>query len=475
MAKSCTGFGLPVTKSTPGPQQKLHIVQTLMYDSLTNFETTRNCIGRIKNRRYNAKSARTEASRKRSQKGRRSRRSSSKTQGLLRSNVRHRKTSSPTAVAHYQNDRVSSTITTMNQAEFDRFVREFHDIKPYRTTHAFGTETTMVVQASGYDEFGPYLEIYGEEAVNTLSVESTASATPTAPGDVVYMVPSNPMYLPGTRPYIESKNNDRYKLMHSSLHYVPQVPVTQNGSIIITPTPDDADSFVSDGARQSILRSTGYAGAKMINVVDPTAVQLTHLGEMHQDPLYTQGGSYGRDESEGYYVITASTFFDDDSPTITLGWLLVKYHIRFYNPVTPVVAANFIDEIRIINDIWGNVFSAQAINKDDPICGIYAFWLPQDETQGFYAAILLEDFLDSAGNVIQAYTETRNQFALKKGQLIYFYVADDKLADCINFAISPSDAIAKENPLRFAVTPTIVGANVLCNLRVVFFPTSQEL
>jgi hypothetical protein len=455
--------------------------------SPTNFATTRNTIGRIANRRRNSKSAGGATNSSIPQNRRGTRRPKTQAERLLSANARRRKKRSSSTITNHQNDHIvawshstaNKPVVTMDAKRFNRYKSDFKKSIPLRETHTFGTEDTAIMHSTGFDEFGPYVEIYGEEPVNVLRVESTTSATPTDPGDLVYYVPTNPLYLVGTRAYIESKNYDRYKLMHSSLHYVPQVPVTQNGSLIFTPTPDDADSFVKDGERQSILRATGYRGAKMFNVCQSESVEMEHLNALDLEPLYTQGGSYGRDESEGFYVITAATTFDSSSaipsPTLTLGWLLLKYHIRFYNPVLPVTTAPFIDEIRIINDLWGNVFSNLAINKDDPLCGQYPFWLPTDETQGYYAAMLLEDFTDSGGNVLQVYTETREQFDLNKGQLIFFYVADDKLADCVNFAISPSDAISKENPLRFAVAPTIVGVNVLCNLRAVFFPTVQEL
>jgi len=455
--------------------------------SPTSFATARNTIGRIANRRRNAQSKRGGANSSIPQNRRGTRRPKAQAERFLSANARRGKKRTSTASTYHKNDSIvawsapvqNRPVVTMDNHQYRNFKNDFAKSIPFRETHSFGTEDTAIMHSTGYDEFGPYVEIYGEEPVNVLRVESTASATPTDPGDVVYYVPTNPLYLVGTRAYIESKNYDRYKLLHSSLHYVPQVPVTQNGSLIFTPTPDDADSFVKDGERQSILRAAGYHGSKMFNVCESESIEMEHLNAADIEPLYTQGGSYGRDESEGFFVVTAATTFDSaaaiPSPTLSLGWILLKYHIRFYNPVLPVTAAPFIDEIRIINDNWGNVFSTVAINKDDPLCGIYSFWLPTDETQGYYAAILLEDLTDSGGNLIETYTETREQFGLTKGQLIFFYVADDKLADCIQFAISPSDAISKENPLRFAATPTTVGVNVFGNLRAIFFPTVQEL
>jgi len=450
--------------------------------SPTTFNTTRRTIESIKARRGYSQQTRESPNSSITSNRRKKRSPSSKKEGVLSSNVRNRKTRTTLPAANYKNDCVAWTaphpnrpVKRYNAAQYRQFVNTFNRNIPLRETHSFGSETNQTVHSTGYDDYGPYIEIYGEEPVNVIRVETINSATPTEPGDVIYYVPTNPLYLPGTRAYIESKNYDRYKLLHSSMHYVPQVPVTQNGSIIFTPTPDDADSFVNDGERQSILRATGYAGAKLFNVCESESVTMEHLLQEDVPPLYTQGGSYGRDESEGFYVITAATTFEATGTTLTLGWILLKYHIRFYNPVLPVTSALFIDEIRVINDAWNVIFSQLAAFKDDILCGIYAYWLPTDETQGYYAAILLEDLVDSGGNVINVYTETRESFFLTKGQLIFFYVADDKLTDCVQFALSPSDAISKENPLRLAYNPTIVGNNVFGNLRAVFYPTVQEL
>lgn len=372
-----------------------------------------------------------------------------------------------------------NAIVLLSRQEFHKkslTMRRFGDESiPYRETSTFGNNGNETLYQHGIDEHGPYVELYGIEPVDTLVVESSQSGHPTGAGDALMYVPTNPMFVPGSRPFIERGLFDRYQLIESEIHYVPQVPVTQNGSIIMTPTSDPADSFIHDDSRQAILRATGYAGARMFNVVsgDRTGLRLS----VDEDPLYTQGGSEDRLESAGFFEITSATTFESPTPgmtQITLGWILLKYRIKFYNPVTPLVAAPFVNEVHTIVPIpWATVWNP-LVAEDYIVAGQRLYWLPNDLIDGYWSIIILDDWTDGLGAVLKFESETIDSFNAERGQIIFMYPDDELDFQSVYFAASPSDALSKNNPLRWSKAPdtTLNAAGVY---RRMFFSTTQNL
>jgi hypothetical protein len=195
----------------------------------------------------------------------------------------------------------------------------------------------------GRDNFGPYVEIVGSEAlapltVKTITTTPIANVQPTAPGDIILEQYISPTALSGTSFSYLVANYGRWMPTYFKVAYQPLGSAIQSGGIVAAFPPDPSASFtLHAGDTANIQRAYSMQGAIGANVYNPFAVEAPKLPQM-EEPFYTINGQDVRLEVPYKFIVIAETSYEADATgnvNRNLGWLTIHYVVRCYNKRLP--------------------------------------------------------------------------------------------------------------------------------------------
>lgn len=188
---------------------------------------------------------------------------------------------------------------------------------------------TEIQSLSGIDK----VRLRGSEYLTSISVRTTAaSPVGTSPGDVLYTVPLNPHFLSGTRLLQLAKLYTKYKWRHFTVEYIPVVPSTQNGSVIMYFSYDPEEhNFLNIDQDDRLRRALAHLGAVDFNVFSYARATLLDDKQIQDYYLNLQGDV--RFENQGtLYVVAGSSYSPSMlAPTeidLELGQLLIHYDLE---------------------------------------------------------------------------------------------------------------------------------------------------
>lgn len=305
------------------------------------------------------------------------------------------------------------------------------------------------IEHHGYDEFGHYLRITGTETLVPVTVKTTAYATPTSGGDVLMVISAGPQDLVSTRAQVLAKLYEKYKLQKFQLRYVPQVGTSQNGTLIIAPFEDAADTWIKTSERDMIIKATGYENNIMFQVSQPATCPAPVDGRM-ADPEYTQVGAEARFEVPVLFAVLAGSTFTDAyaAQEITLGWLKVDYDIRFYDPVHTQVTGAYAQGDGTFVLTIASYFDPLYLIENAPLYGNESQWtLPN--TNGGYYTLRCNSTATAGGTAIVLRSDNLADFTWSQGTFLYFRRSNADAA-WVHFYASLEDCIGNVNPLRWA-------------------------
>lgn len=114
-------------------------------------------------------------------------------------------------------------------------------------------------------------DIRGSDLLTALTLPQTVTVS----NAVVYNQQLSPSLFTATRQAILAKCYDKYRYARCALRYVPSVPMTVGGQIIIYFDLDPADDFTGATSVETVARDAmAHEGAVMVNVNQPATVQL---------------------------------------------------------------------------------------------------------------------------------------------------------------------------------------------------------
>lgn len=140
------------------------------------------------------------------------------------------------------------------------------------------------------------------------------------------IISSNPAYWMGTRVAQIAPAYMNYRPIRMTLNYIPQVAVTQAGTVIMGTLWNGA-SPASD-IQQTLLTSNG---GRMINCYVPATTRIA-LGANLPQNLFTLNGSLEPDTQPFIFVAIARGCTNSEG-TVVPGYFFVEYEYEFKNPI----------------------------------------------------------------------------------------------------------------------------------------------
>lgn len=154
------------------------------------------------------------------------------------------------------------------------------------------------------------------------------SSIQTGPTDefLFSLIPANPAYWTGTRIAQIAPSYMNYRPIKLTFHYIPQVAVTQAGSVIFGTLWNGAAP--SDDIQQALNTSNGGG---IINCYVPASTQIS-LGSNLQQNLFTLNGDINPDTSPFLFAaIARGCVGADPDVSIVPGYFMVDYVYDFKN------------------------------------------------------------------------------------------------------------------------------------------------
>jgi hypothetical protein len=286
-----------------------------------------NELGRQQNRgQSNLKPSRGRGSRQLSRPSRNSRTTVSRPKG---SGVRTRERDKPSIKRiRGVNDRNLNIKQTNN-----KIMNKLKSGSPVNNNYTFNTPMprmeTEVTALSGIDK----IRMRGTEYLTSISVSTTAlEPVGTTPGDVLYTLPLNPHFLSGTRLIELTRLYTKYKWRHFTIEYIPVVPSTQNGSVILYFSYDpEENNFLLLDQDDRLRRSLAHTGAIDFNVF--SYARCTLVDDKMIDNYFVNLEGDVRLENQGtLYVVAGSSYSPSMlAPTeevLELGQILIHYELE---------------------------------------------------------------------------------------------------------------------------------------------------
>jgi hypothetical protein len=180
--------------------------------------------------------------------------------------------------------------------------------------------------------------VSGSEFLNDVYVQAVDSSadTFTHEGDALYVLPLCPALLVGTRMTQFADLFQKYKFKHIRVEYVPMVPATQNGMLIMSIYNDsDINPFLYDGESLRMRRLLSTDDAKSFNVFSYCSVGLTI--DSQYGAYYTKLGEEPHVEIQGLFILAAGSSFDppasvEEGAWFTIGQLVLHYEVELFEP-----------------------------------------------------------------------------------------------------------------------------------------------
>lgn len=142
------------------------------------------------------------------------------------------------------------------------------------------------------------------------------------------VIPSNPAYWTGTRIAQMAPAYMNYRPISLSFHYIPQVAVTQPGSVIYGTLWNGA---APSGDLQQTLNTSNGGG--IINCYVPASTRIA-LGNNLQQNLFTLNGDINPDTSPFVFVAVARGCTNTEGTSqVVPGYWMVDYVYDFKNPI----------------------------------------------------------------------------------------------------------------------------------------------
>lgn len=142
------------------------------------------------------------------------------------------------------------------------------------------------------------------------------------------VIPSNPAYWTGTRIAQMAPAYMNYRPIAMTFHYIPQVAVTQPGSVIFGTLWNG--SAPSDDLQQTLNTSNGGG---IINCYVPSTTRIA-LGRNLQQNLFTLNGDINPDTSPFVFVAVARGCTTSGGENqVVPGYFMVDYVYDFKNPI----------------------------------------------------------------------------------------------------------------------------------------------
>lgn len=142
------------------------------------------------------------------------------------------------------------------------------------------------------------------------------------------VIPANPAYWTGTRVAQLAPAYMNYRPLALTFHYIPQVAVTQPGSVIYGTLWNGA---APAGDLQQTLNTSNGGG--IINCYVPCSTRIA-LGNNLQQNLFTLNGDINPDTSPFMFVAVARGCVNDaGTQQIVPGYFMVDYVYEFKNPI----------------------------------------------------------------------------------------------------------------------------------------------
>lgn len=222
---------------------------------------------------------------------------------------------------------------------------------------------TEIQSLSGIDK----VRLRGSEYLTSISVRTTAaSPVGTAPGDVLYVIPLNPHFLSGTRLLQLARLYTKYKWRHFTVEYIPVVPSTQNGSVIMYFSYDPEEhNFLNIDQDDRLRRALAHLGAVDFNVFSygkATLVDDKQIGDYY---LNLQGDV--RFENQGtLYVVAGSSYSPSMlAPTeidLELGQLIIHYDLELEERAL----VEDVSSVLQVTTAMGGVINSTLVSTNDP-------------------------------------------------------------------------------------------------------------
>lgn len=142
------------------------------------------------------------------------------------------------------------------------------------------------------------------------------------------VIPANPAYWTGTRVAQLAPAYMNYRPLALTFHYIPQVAVTQAGSVIYGTLWNGA---APSGDLQQTLNTSNGGG--IINCYVPSSTRIA-LGNNLQQNLFTLNGDINPDTSPFMFVAVARGCVNEAGTNqVVPGYFMVDYVYEFKNPV----------------------------------------------------------------------------------------------------------------------------------------------
>lgn len=135
------------------------------------------------------------------------------------------------------------------------------------------------------------------------------------------VIPCNPAYWLGTRVASLASTYSNYRPVRMTFHYVPQVPVTEKGTVVM-------GTLWNAGARDEALQQTLLTsnGGLMCQCYIPADTNVALSTALPQNSFY-MAGPFNRDTNPFVFVALVR------GSQVVPGYFYVSYSFDFWNPV----------------------------------------------------------------------------------------------------------------------------------------------
>lgn len=190
-------------------------------------------------------------------------------------------------------------------------------------------------------------------------------------GTLFCVIPSNPAYWDGTRIAQLAPAYMNYRPLKLSFHYIPQVAVTQQGTVFMGTLWNGAP--VGDNLQQTLVTSNGGC---LTQCYVPADTRIKLGGNLQQN-LFTMNGSLNPDTSPFIFVAGVA------GAEVIPGYFYVEYEYAFKNPL----GQSWIYET-ISPTLASSIGSETGVNRSvmllEPASGLGAGTILDSESQGLY-------------------------------------------------------------------------------------------
>jgi len=188
-----------------------------------------------------------------------------------------------------------------------------------------------------YYNNGDCVMLKGVEFVAQLKVHTTAAPVGSKgdSGDIIFVLPLTPVFLPGTDLYKEAQIWEKYRWRKLTMHYIPSCPSTTNGALVAWGETDIARptfGILTDGPSR-VREALARKGAKMFHPFKEIDIEL----DMPHTNRLDWYNTYIDQESEQsvpatFMAMLESAITDPNAQTtMNCGQMLLEYEIELCN------------------------------------------------------------------------------------------------------------------------------------------------